>query len=98
MYNFLDPEETELDAFCDSCSGQNKNHVIMKYFHHLVNKQRRLKKVTFIFPVRGHSYNECDKNAALIPQKTKNQLPDELLRPFVTQEQNLHVLKLLIEW
>lgn len=40
-------------------------------------KERKLNSVTCSFPVRGHSYNECDKNSALIPQNHEAQLPGD---------------------
>ncbi|CAH1108947.1 unnamed protein product [Psylliodes chrysocephalus] len=60
-YNFLDPLVTELQIFCDSCSGQNKNFTMFRFLHHLVNIERRLQKIKVTFPIRGHSYLECDK-------------------------------------
>lgn len=77
IYNILDPDVTDLEAFCDSCSGQNKNNIVFKFFHHVVVKEKRLNSVTCLFPVRGHSYNECDKNSALIPQNYEAQLPED---------------------
>lgn len=62
FYNILDPEVNELEVFSNSCSGQNKN--IFKFYHHLVNKENRFEKITGYFPIRGHSYNESDKNGA----------------------------------
>ncbi|CAH2101147.1 unnamed protein product [Euphydryas editha] len=33
--------------------------------------------VTLIFPIRGHSYMECDRNMAFINQKARIGLPEE---------------------
>lgn len=77
LYNILDSNVTDLEAFCDSCSGQNKNNIVFKFFHHVVVKEKKLKSVTCSFPVRGHSYNECDKNSALIPGNHEAQLPED---------------------
>lgn len=77
LYNVLDPEVTDLEAYCDSCSGQNKNNYVFKFFHHVVTKEHKLNSVKCSFPVRGHSFNECDKNSALIPQKTEAELPED---------------------
>ncbi|KAG8305061.1 hypothetical protein J6590_078331 [Homalodisca vitripennis] len=51
-------------------SDENKNNYVVKFLHHLVIKEHKLNSS---FPVRGHSYNECDKNSGLIPQKTSDQ-------------------------
>lgn len=78
IYNFLNPDVTDLEAFCDSCSGQNKNNIVFKFVHHVVVvKERKLNSVTCSFPVRGHSYNECDKISALTPQNHEAQLPGD---------------------
>lgn len=77
IYNILDPEVTDIEAYCDSCAGQNKNNYVFKFFHHLITKERKLNSVTCSFPVRGHSFNECDKNSGLIPQKTEAELPED---------------------
>lgn len=77
IYNFLDPEVTDIEAYCDSCAGQNKNNYVFKFLHHLVIKEHKLNSVTCSFPVRGHSFNECDKNSGLIPQKTEAELPGD---------------------
>lgn len=77
MYNFCDMEVRELEIFCDSCAGQNKNFTIFRFFHNLVHTEKRLDFVKITFPVRGHSYLECDKNVGLVKQKTRVEHPKE---------------------
>lgn len=77
FYNILDTQVEEIDVFTDSCSGQNKNNFIFKFYHHLVHKERKFKKITTYFPIRGHSYNECDKNTGLIKHKSEAELPED---------------------
>ncbi|KAJ4451884.1 hypothetical protein ANN_03362 [Periplaneta americana] len=56
--------------FSDFCGGQNKNMDIVlfcmwfpKVFH---------VDIRHIFPVRGHSFSQCDRNFGLIESKTRN--------------------------
>uniref|UniRef100_A0A1B6DGZ0 DUF7869 domain-containing protein n=1 Tax=Clastoptera arizonana TaxID=38151 RepID=A0A1B6DGZ0_9HEMI len=82
--NILDPSVTELTVFCDSCGGQNKNTSVIRMCHHLVHTQKRLKEIKMVFPVRGHSYLECDKNIGLINQKTRTEMPEDWYEVFRT--------------
>lgn len=77
IFNHLDPRVDELTIFCDSCGGQNKNFTIFRFLHYIVHFTKRLKSIKVVFPVRGHSYLECDKNMGLINQKTRVELPNE---------------------
>ena len=65
------PEGIEgLQFFCDSCGGQNKNYTVFRYLHYLVHIAKRFKTTQVCYPIRGHSYMECDKNFAFINQKS----------------------------
>lgn len=75
--NFLEQSVSELEIFCDSCPGQNKNSTLIKFCHHLVLTQNRLSVIKFTYPIRGHSYLECDKNTALINKKARCEIPSE---------------------
>lgn len=66
-----------LHIFCDSCAGQNKNYTVLRYLHHLVITRKRFDSIKITFPVRGHSFLECDKNMGLINQKKTVETPDE---------------------
>ena len=81
---YLSADVVTLDIFCDSCGGQNKNYTVFRYLHWLVTTQNRLQKVTVTFPIRGHSYMECDKDFGLLNQKVPAEVPrdwwDELRR------------------
>lgn len=67
----------KITIFCDSCGGQNKNYVIIRFIYYIVHIQRKLDEIKIVFPVRGHSYMECDRNMALINQKAHIELPSE---------------------
>lgn len=78
----LDEKVKELNIFCDSCSGQNKNFALMKYLHYIVHHVGRLDKIQVTFPIRGHSYKECDKNMGLVKTKTVVETPNEWIKVF----------------
>lgn len=84
LYNYLHPEVRQLEIFCDSCGGQNKNYTMFRFLHFVVHVEKRLDFVKVTFPIRGHSYLECDKNFGLINQKTKVELPEEWCEVFRT--------------
>lgn len=67
----------ELIIFCDSCAGQNKNYTCIRYLHYLVVTEKRFDMIKVIFPIRGHSYLECDRDMSLIQQKSYVEVPDE---------------------
>lgn len=77
IFNQLDPQVKELTIFCDSCGGQNKNFTIFRMIHYIVHFTKRLTEIKVVFPVRGHSYLECDKNMGIINQKSHVELPSE---------------------
>jgi len=76
--NYLDDDVEELQIFCDSAGGQNKNYTIFRFIHYIVNNQiHGLKNIKITFPVRGHSYLECDKNVGLWKLKEKMETPKD---------------------
>lgn len=60
----------KLVILCDSCAGQNKNYTLILYLHYLLCNIKRLDTVKVIFPIRGHSYLECDRDMSFINQKS----------------------------
>lgn len=73
--NHLPASVRTLEIYCDSCAGQNKNYTIFRYIHWLIHTVRRFDSVKMIFPIRGHSYMECDKNFGLLNQKADAEVP-----------------------
>lgn len=53
--------------FSDSCGGQNKNHYTLAFFS-LLSKYLQL-EIQHLFPVRGHSYCQCDRNFGMYGQR-----------------------------
>lgn len=74
---YVPMEVKDLQIFCDSCAGQNKNYTVLRFLHYIVVSKQRFNSVQLTFPIRGHSYMECDKNMGLINQKTHLETPDD---------------------
>lgn len=77
IYNYLDNNVRDLQIFCDSCGGQNKNYTMFRFLYHVIHYERKLDAIHVTFPIRGHSYMECDKDFGLINQKTRAETPRE---------------------
>ncbi|XP_072401358.1 uncharacterized protein [Diabrotica undecimpunctata] len=81
LHNFiflcLNENVGHLAIFCDSCGGQNKNFTMFRFLHYVVHIAKRLSSITVTFPMRGHSYLECDRDMALVCQKTKAEVPQD---------------------
>ncbi|XP_072390766.1 uncharacterized protein [Diabrotica undecimpunctata] len=73
----LDLSVRHLHIFCDSCGGQNKNFTVFRYLHYVVNTAKRLDSIKVTFPIRGHSYMECDRDMGVINQKIMAELPED---------------------
>jgi hypothetical protein len=73
----LEEEVEELEIFCDSDGGQNKNYTIFRFIHYIVNCVKSLQTIKITFPVRGHSYLECDKNVGLWNLKKRMETMDD---------------------
>lgn len=54
------PNIKEIILMSDNAGGQNKNHKMMMFCSFISMKFKV--KVTQLFPVRGHSYCQCDRN------------------------------------
>ncbi|XP_046684368.1 uncharacterized protein LOC124370121 [Homalodisca vitripennis] len=77
IFTKLDPKVKHLHIFCDSCSGQNKNYTLIRFCHYVVNVLQKLDTIKVVFPIRGHSFLECDRNMGLINQKYAAELPED---------------------
>lgn len=69
IHNFIETQTSknknvkEIVMFSDSAGGQNKNLQVVKYCTWLA--QRMKVRITHIFPPRGHTYCQCDRNFGL---------------------------------
>ncbi|CAH1112277.1 unnamed protein product [Psylliodes chrysocephalus] len=53
----------------DRCPGQNKNYIMLHFLFILVHVLNIFEKITYLFPIRGHSYLPNDQDFALIEKK-----------------------------
>ncbi|XP_046678028.1 uncharacterized protein LOC124365935 [Homalodisca vitripennis] len=88
VYEHLDEKIRHLHIFCDSCSGQNKNFTMIRFLHYLVYEAKKLDSIKVTFPLRGHSYMECDKNMGLVNTKSKAELPSDWIEVFENARKN----------
>ena len=80
--NVLSDNVNEIMLFCDGCSAQNKNYTVIRSMYHLVHDLKRFKTVKMLFPIRGHSYMECDSDFAHVNFKKDLELPDDWRQEF----------------
>ena len=60
----------ELYLYSDNCTGQNKNHTMIRFLLHLTDTGR-FKKIVFRLPIRGHSYLPCDRVFGLVKRNLR---------------------------
>ena len=76
IFNFSKSGVRHLEIFCDSCYGQNKNYYMFRYLHYVVT-ETPFNTIKMPFPIRGHSYLECNRDIALLNQKWKAEVPED---------------------
>ena len=70
------PDEIQkLKLFCDGCAGQNKNWTMIRFLYYLVHYAKRFEEIRITFPVRGHSYMECDRDMGAVNQSSRAETP-----------------------
>lgn len=69
-----DGRPDELVLISDGCPGQNKNMTMVRFLYAVIHIFKMLKQITYLFPVRGHSYLHNDQDFSLIEIK-KRKLP-----------------------
>ena len=74
---FVSNKVKHLDLFCDGCAGQNKNWTVMRFLYYLVHSEKRFDSILLAFPIRGHSYMECDKDMSKVDQKARTEIPSD---------------------
>lgn len=75
LNNFINKHVGEqcetLMLLSDGCTGQNRNHTMVRYLMTLVNTSR-FKTIYQYFPTRGHSFMPCDRDFAKLGRLKKN--------------------------
>lgn len=54
----------------DACGGQNRNYMVLRFFASVAAKLNV--EIDYLYPVRGHSFNQCDRNFGLYTTKKKS--------------------------
>ena len=84
------PNLKSIVLLSDAAGGQNKNSVMLRFCLWLSITFRV--EVVHMFPVRGHSFGQCDRNFGLIKSKLKNkpqiETPELYLESIVECRQN----------
>lgn len=63
-----------LDLYCDSCPGQNKNQSMLCLLLRYINSPKNIfHRIRIIFPVRGHSYMPPDRVFGNLEKKFRKQ-------------------------
>jgi hypothetical protein len=73
---------TDLFLLSDACSGQNRNWTVVTFLMAIAMEMNI--KITHVFPVRGHSYCECDRNFAVYSKQLKKvetvEVPEDYIK------------------
>jgi len=85
IYKILPVQVCQLIIFCDSCAGQNQNITVFRFLHYLVTQKDRFDLVKIVFPIRGHSYLECDRNMSLVNCNSYTETPDDWREVLLTR-------------
>ena len=76
----INPNVKELHVFSDACGGQNRNNALVRFLLALASTGR-FQKIDQYFPVRGHSFSQCDRNFGTAKRKIRRKdriyMPDE---------------------
>ena len=79
----------------DACGGQNKNSVMTSFCSWLARVYEV--EVTHLFPVRGHSFGQCDRNFRLIKSKLKKVETISTALPYLSAMVQCRTYPLLFE-
>ena len=96
--DLLEKEEAggELNFILDNCSGQNKNRMVLRLANLLV-ESGHFKKVNFLFLVRGHTKNPCDRmfNILKLRFRKQNVYTMEQLLQVLNKQDQVNALRVL---
>ena len=103
IYDYISRAELndfeKIVIFSDACGGQNRNYLLMKVISLFAIYYQK----TFlqVFPIRGHSYNVCDKNFANFTKKVKKKQAIEMPREYLdilTELRYKHLKGMVFDW
>lgn len=87
----MSPEIKELHVFSDAAGGQNRNNTLVRFFMGLI-ATGRFRKIHQYFPIRGHSFLQCDRNFGTAKRKIRRKdriyTPDEYVELIATAKRN----------
>ena len=86
--NHVKSDVTRSHLFCNGCTCQNKNWTVIHFLYYLVHVLHRFQSIVIGFPVRGHSYMECDSDMVHVNQKARVEFPDKWCQEFEQARQN----------
>ncbi len=69
LKQLMSPEIKNIIIFSDSAGGQNRNYTVLKFLNYASIFYKV--KITHVYPVRGHSFCECDRNFAAFSKSIK---------------------------
>lgn len=72
---------SKIVLFSDAASGQNRNYTVLSFL--LILSAYLNVKIEHIFPVRGHSYCQCDRNFGMYSKKKKKTEVIETTKKYV---------------
>lgn len=71
LHSKSDDLEDDLVLISDGCSGQNKNYAMVHFLYMLVHCFKMFQRITYIFPIRGHSYLPNDQDFSIVEKKKR---------------------------
>ncbi|XP_026677517.1 uncharacterized protein LOC113466379 [Diaphorina citri] len=84
------PSHKQIVLLSDAAGGQNKNGTMVQFCSYIANSLKV--KISHLFPVRGHSYNICDRNFGLygkiLKKKQRVSTISDYVRIFKRSRQN----------
>ncbi|GFN85748.1 hypothetical protein PoB_001225400 [Plakobranchus ocellatus] len=80
--NYVPAEVKHLELFSDGCAGQNKNWTIVRFLFAQVHFWKRFETIKWSFPVRGHSYMECDRDLSMVNKRRQAETQQHWVEEF----------------
>jgi hypothetical protein len=71
LKQLMNPQIKNIIIFSDSAGGQNRNYTVLKFLTYVSDFYKV--KITHVYPVRGHSFCECDRNFAAFSKSIKKE-------------------------